>query len=398
VNHFTTVSDLTSSLKSVLSEHFSQISVSGEITNFKPSPQGHWYFSIRDSKSTISGVMFRGKTTRVPFHPMDGQRIKVWGSITIYEPQGKYQILVEAMEKAGVGDILKELEERKQRFLEEGLFDPARKQPLPLFPKLIGVVTSPTGAAIRDILQVLARRAKGSRIVVFPTLVQGSQAAEQIADQIYSANKFIKPDVIIVARGGGSLEDLLPFSEEILVRAIATSSIPIITGIGHETDNSLSDFVADLRAPTPSAAAELASGQQEELLKRVMNAGSSIISSFGSEKRRLELALKPFYQDRLEETFRTYLQPLLMRIDDSLMQLFTSMEAILSSSSSKLNQLRAIIETANPKEVLSRGYTMIQLPDSNTIITRSAQLPSSSPICIHFFDATRKGTIDHEDL
>jgi exodeoxyribonuclease VII large subunit len=253
-----TVSQITSLIKEILEASFNNITLEGEISNWRPSAAGHIYFTLKDSDSQIKAVIFRGAASKLSFSPKDGNKVRCKGRLSVYAPQGNYQIIVTSMELAGQGNILQMLEDRKKKLAAEGLFDSNRKKNLPMFPKTIGVVTSPTGAAIRDILNVSKRRNPTININILPAIVQGDGAAQTIVKMIELANFYELCDVLIIGRGGGSLEDLLPFSEESVVRAIANSKIPTISAVGHEIDWAISDFAADRRAPTPSAAAEMA--------------------------------------------------------------------------------------------------------------------------------------------
>ncbi|MBQ5877312.1 MAG: exodeoxyribonuclease VII large subunit, partial [Treponema sp.] len=230
------VSELNSLLKDVLEGTFPSIKIEGEISNYRPNSSGHLYFTLKDTTSQISAVMFRSNVMSLSFVPKDGVKVQCTGRITVYPPRGNYQILITKMEVAGEGDVLKMLEDRKRRLAMEGLFESQRKRQLPAFPKTIGVVTSSTGAALRDILQITRRRNPCVSVIIFPALVQGDEAAPSIVKQINTANAYNMCDVLIVGRGGGSLEDLLPFSEEIVVRAIAASKIPVVSAVGHEID------------------------------------------------------------------------------------------------------------------------------------------------------------------
>ena len=253
------VSEITKCIKDYLEGEYYSIQIEGEVSGFKPSSSGHYYFTLKDSSAAISAVLFSRSVKNAGYLPKDGDLVVVTGSVTVYAKSGNYQIVCSAIEKAGQGDIFAELEKRKQRLAAEGLFDPAKKRPIPPYPKRIGVVTSPNGAAIRDILRVLKRRNNTIDLVILPAPVQGDEAAPIIAAQIRRANMFRLCDVLLVSRGGGAPEDLLPFSEEEVVRAVAASEIPTISAVGHEIDVVLTDFAADLRAPTPSAAAEVVS-------------------------------------------------------------------------------------------------------------------------------------------
>ncbi len=393
MTHFTTVSQLTNSIKDLLSENFTSIALEGEISNFRPASSGHWYFSLKDSESIISAVMFRGRNSRVSFVPKDGMKVQVLGNVTVYNQRGQYQIVCEAMNQAGIGQILAELEERKNRLAAQGLFQPERKKPIPLVPKRIGVVTSPTGAAIRDILNVLSRRAPSSTIIILPTLVQGELAAPEIVRQIDTANTHHMADVLILARGGGSLEDLLPFSAEEVVLAVSRSTIPIVTGVGHETDTCIADLAADFRAPTPSAAAELVSGHHQELRERVRAHSRTIIGEMVNLRKRMILAMKPFAPERLEDTFRAYLQPYLQRIDDATSDMVGGLDSLIQARKIQLTRLRTTLEVSSPKEVLNRGYAIVRNIRDGSIISLAEQAETGMHVSIQFSDASKNAEI-----
>ena len=266
------VSELTQQIKLNLERSFSSLWVAGEISNLKQPSSGHYYFTLKDDQSQISAVMFRGSTRHLRFRPQDGMAVLVWGHVTVYEPRGAYQIRVERMEPRGKGSLQLAFEQLKEKLGKEGLFETSRKRPIPLLPRRIGIVTSPSGAALRDLCRILHRRFPNLEVLVYPAQVQGDLAAAEIAKGIQVLNRLAQKDVIdvlIVARGGGSLEDLWPFNEESVARAIATSAIPVMSAVGHEVDYTIADFVADVRAPTPSAAAELVVRQKDDFLDRV---------------------------------------------------------------------------------------------------------------------------------
>jgi len=290
-----TVSELSSALKDAIEEGFSRVRIRGEISGFKRAASGHLYFSLKDTDAVIDGVCWRGTAGRLDLSPEDGMEVVATGRITTYAPRSRYQIVVEAMELAGEGALLKLLEERRKKLADEGLFDADRKRELPFLPDVIGVVTSPTGAVIRDILHRVHDRFP-RRVLLWPVLVQGAGAGDQIAAAIEGFNrlkpggpeakeKVPRPDVLIVARGGGSLEDLMAFNEENVVRAAAKSEIPLISAVGHETDTTLIDFAADVRAPTPTAAAERAVPVRIDLMAQVADDGARMV---GALKRRVE--------------------------------------------------------------------------------------------------------------
>ncbi|TXK90204.1 exodeoxyribonuclease VII large subunit, partial [Parageobacillus sp. SY1] len=236
--------------------HLRDLWIKGEISNFKYHSRGHMYFTLKDEQARIQAVMFAGYNQYLSFRPEDGMKVLVRGEISVYEPSGNYQIYVKEMQPEGIGNLYLAYEQLKKRLEAEGLFSPEHKKPIPAFPRYIGVVTSPTGAAIRDIMTTIRRRYPIATVILFPTLVQGEQAAESIVRSIEKANELGYIDVLIVGRGGGSIEELWAFNEEIVARAIFASEVPIISAVGHETDFTIADFVADLRAPTPTGAAE----------------------------------------------------------------------------------------------------------------------------------------------
>ncbi|MGQ9647345.1 MAG: exodeoxyribonuclease VII large subunit [Thermodesulfobacteriota bacterium] len=264
-----TVSELTREIKDILETQFADILVEGEISNLKVPPSGHIYFTLKDDFSQIRGVLFRNQARALRFSPEDGLHVICRGRVSLYEKRGEYQLILEEMEPKGIGALQLAFLQLKERLEREGLFDPARKKPIPMLPQKIGIVTSPTGAVIRDMLQIFRRRFENVHLVVYPVRVQGEGAASEIAEGIEYFNEQKEVDVIIVARGGGSLEDLWAFNEEEVARAIFHSQIPVISAVGHETDYTISDFVADVRAPTPSAAAELAVKDKRDIKKMI---------------------------------------------------------------------------------------------------------------------------------
>lgn len=381
-NHVFKVSEITAHIKELLESSFPAVSIEGELSNFRPASSGHWYFTLKDQDAVIQAVMFKYRSSRVRFQPADGLKVVVRGNISVYAKRGNYQIICESMEKAGEGDILAMLEQRKRDLAAEGLFAPERKRPLPFFPRRIAVVTSPTGAAIRDILQVLGRRSSGLDVVILPAPVQGDEAGRKIAAQIRRADMLKLGDVLIVGRGGGSLEDLLPFSEEEVVRAIAASEIPVISAVGHEIDTSLSDLAADLRAPTPSAAAEIVSRSREDLAERVGRLHEELQSQVRNKVERIRLLLQQFTPENLENRFRQVMQPYQLRLDDCKEQALRSMQDLLLRYRHRVEILKGNLEANSPRAVMARGYAVVTDRSTGTLIADPAQVSIGEEIDI----------------
>jgi exodeoxyribonuclease VII large subunit len=356
-----TVSELTEFIRQTLEGSFPLVIVEGELSNCRPSSTGHLYFTLKDASASISCILFRGQMRGITFQPKDGMLIRVRGRLSVYAQRGTYSIVCDEMEQAGTGDILAMLEDRKRRLAAEGLFDQERKKPIPRFPETVGVVSSPTGAAVRDILNILGRRAGGIRVIILPAPVQGSEAGEIIARRIDQANRWRLAEVLIVGRGGGSLEDLLPFSEEGVVRAVAASEIPVISAVGHEIDWALCDFAADLRAPTPSAAAELVSADWAETLGQVQDLRESLAGVMMHRIERIRLLLKPFRLEDLEMRFRSILQPRLLRFDDAKEALLLALRERLGDLRRRLELAGRSLEAGNPRAILERGYSVVTL-------------------------------------
>ena len=378
-----TVSELTELIRQSLEEGFPAVLVEGEMSNCRPASSGHLYFSLKDSGAKIDAVMFKNRLRTLNFEPKDGMLLRVRGSLSVYAPRGSYSIVCEEMELAGAGDILAMLEKRKQKLAAEGLFDDERKRALPRFPRVIGVVSSPSGAAIRDILNILGRRAAGVRVIVLPAAVQGADAALLLVRRIEQANQWKLADVLIVGRGGGSLEDLLPFSDEALVRAVAASEIPVISAVGHEIDFPLCDFAADLRAPTPSAAAELVSENRAAALDDIRNLTANFAAVMQNRLEKARLLLKPFGADDLEYRFRAILQPRLIRFDDAKEKLIANLSQRIAAVRGKLELLRIALETASPMAIMERGYSVVVNERTGKVMRNAEEAACGDRLCIH---------------
>ena len=364
------VSQITDLIKEILETSFRTITIEGEISNWRPSAAGHIYFTLKDNAAQIKAVIFRGAAMRLNFRPKDGDKVRCSGSLSVYAPQGNYQIIVNTMEIAGAGNILQMLEERKRKLAAEGLFDESRKKALPALPKTIGVVTSPTGAAIRDILNVAKRRNPGVNITLLPAIVQGEGAAQTICKMIEIANFYKLCDVLIVGRGGGSLEDLLPFSEESVVRAVAASEIPTISAVGHEIDWALCDYAADRRAPTPSAAAEMAVPLLADIQQNLAAYKDNFYEIMKQKLKTTRLLVKSFNPESLEVRFRNIQQPLLNRFAAAREALSENLQNKIRDLRVRLSQNVTILENASPQTIFDRGYSMVT--DASGKVVRDA--------------------------
>lgn len=380
-NHVFSVSQITSIIKDILESSFRSITIEGEISNYRPSSSGHVYFTLKDEKAQIKAVMFKGSTYSLTFKPKDGDKVRCFGNISLYEPQGNYQIIITKMEPVGTGNILQMIEQRKQKLAAEGLFNSEKKRNLPAFPKTIGVVTSPTGAAIRDILNVAKRRNKNINILVFPAIVQGDEAAKNISKMIEIANFYNLCDILIVGRGGGSLEDLLPFSDENVVRAIANSKIPTISAVGHEIDVSLSDYAADKRAPTPSAAAEMAIPLQADIKQKIFQFKTELYQNIKQEIEQKRLLIKSFNSENFEIRFRNIEQPFLNRFDNAKENLSKNILERIEKTRTQIKNCITILENSSPQTILERGYSMVTDSKGN-IIKKSSSLKIGDEIKI----------------
>lgn len=421
-----TVSQLTRRVKNLLESEISYIWVSGEISNWRVSPAGHAYFTLKDQDSQLDAVMFRGKLMKVKFGPESGLEVIVNGLVTVYEKRGSYQIICDEMQPKGMGALQLAFEKLKRRLDEEGLFADEHKKPLPLLPKRIGVVTSPTGAAIRDVLNVINRRFANVHVVLCPARVQGDEAAEEIVEAIRLLDAW-GVDVMIVGRGGGSIEDLWPFNEEIVVRAVYEARTPVISAVGHEIDYALTDFAADVRAPTPSAAAEIVVQERQALVSRVRDLGQRLAKSASdrveSARHRLALARSSYVFQRPEELLRERRQradDLRLRLEGALLEqarsarnrleratrslvllspanqlrrageqlaafrfrLLQAGAAALENGRARLRPTAARLNALSPLAILSRGYAIVRKLPDRTLVREAAQLASGDRVLL----------------
>ncbi len=367
------VTDLNLYIKDIIAvdDILGDVLVKGEISNFKAHSSGHMYMSLKDSGSVLRAVMFRSAAAKLTFAPQNGTKVVAHGRIAVYERDGQYQLYIDKMQPEGQGDLYAAFEMLKQKLAKEGLFDPAHKKRLPKYPKRIGVVTAPTGAAIRDIINVLTRRFSYADIVLYPVLVQGENSAASIVSAINYFNATKSADVLIVGRGGGSIEDLWSFNEEAVARAIYDCEIPIVSAVGHEIDFTISDFVADLRAPTPSAAAELVVPSQDELSEKFNNVYKLIYKQARQiiENRRMRVercADRPIFKnpkDRIDDK-RIYL--------DNLEHMFeTAAQSVLKEKKRLLSENAAKLDAMSPLGTLGRGYSVAK--SDNGVIIRSVE-------------------------
>ena len=387
------VSDLNLYIKEKIAgdEALNAVVVKGEISNFKNHYTGHLYFTLKDEKSLIKCIMFKSYADRLGFKPKDGMKVMVFGSVSVFERDGIYQIYVKAMKEDGVGDLYEAYEKLKANLEKEGLFDEVHKKKIPLKPNVIGVLTSRTGSVIRDIINVSTRRNPNTYIRLFPVPVQGPGAAEEIARGIKLMNEKKLADVLIIGRGGGSLEDLWPFNEEIVARAIYNSEIPIISAVGHETDFTISDFVADLRAPTPSAAAELANPDIYELKEKI---NSYKQRSRLALKKKLEVMRLRFDKIKASQVFKDPYKKIneySLELDKCVRNIEISIKNKHSKAKSDFIEIVTKLDALSPLKTLARGYS---ITEKNGIIIKSKKdLNKDDEIQLRFTDGEKQAKI-----
>jgi len=378
-----TVSEITREIKVLLEEHLRPLWVEGEVSNYVHHTSGHRYFTLKDETGQLRCVMWKWQG-RLSFTPEDGMKVLAYGRISVYERGGQYQLVVSELQPAGVGELRLAFEQLKERLATEGLFEESRKRALPVFPQSIGVVTSPTGAAIRDIAHGIGRRFPSAQIVLWPVRVQGEGAAPEIAEGIEKLNAYGEVDVIIVGRGGGSLEDLWAFNEEVVARAIYGSEIPVISAVGHEIDCTIADFVADCRAPTPSAAAEMAVPDREALFRTVTDLRMRATEAI---ERRIEEATRRVSDLRHSYVFRQMddrIAERWQRLDELEGRLGRALDYLMMGKRARLQETVGRLEGLSPLSVLSRGFSVCRKMPQGCVVRDSAELNVGDKVEVTF--------------
>lgn len=432
-NKVLTVEQLNTQIRSLIEGQLGVVWIQGEISNFKPHSSGHFYFSLKDAKSQISAIMFRGHNSKLKFKPQDGLEVIVRGRVTVYEPRGNYQIACDLMEPVGAGALQKQFEQLKEKLKAEGLFESSRKKSIPAYPRSVAIVTSPTGAAIQDILNIMKRRAQGVHITVVPSIVQGAAAAPQLCEAFKNAIR-LNPDVIIIGRGGGSIEDMWCFNDESLARLIASSHIPVISAVGHEIDFTICDFVSDLRAPTPSAAAELVSKSSNETSLRLTQLSQNVTSYLNKNlnlkkqnlthlSKRLKDPKKTLQDfalknddlfDRLELAMKNYIAGLskdtiLLRnklvtptqalnqyksyLEQRNIKLKNAIETKIKERKFRFQNYSSLLDSLSPLKVVDRGYSIVKYKDQ--VIKSIKQIKKDQDINIKVQDGVIVAKVTH---
>lgn len=385
-----TVSQAVQKIRQRLESSFPSLWIRGEISNFIAHGSGHWYFSLKDGQTQIKAVMFRGYNQRLSFQPKNGEEIILEGEISLYPPRGDCQIIGRWMERLGSGLLQQEFERLKKKLEKEGLFDPKRKKPLPLFPRHVGIISSPTGAAVRDILQILKNRWRGLKVTLIPALVQGEEAAASLVRGLKMAEK-LKPDVLIIGRGGGSIEDLQAFNDEALARTISAHPIPIISAVGHEIDFTISDFSADVRAETPSSAAVMVVKSAEELLQKLFQlerqSSQHIQLKLNVLKEKLFTLEKGLVRpDRL-------IQDLLQKTDEAMLRLAASFRQLIEKKGLELDSHLKVLKSLNPKTVMERGFSIVSKTEGGEVLKSAEKIKVKDSVHIHFFKGEASASI-----
>ena len=388
-----TVTDLNLYVKDkfVQDEFLNNVLVKGEISNFKRHYTGHLYFTLKDENSLIKCVMFKGYSDKLQFSPSEGNKVIVFGTVSVYERDGVYQIYVKAMQEDGLGDLYQKFQKLKQDLEEQGYFDINHKKQIPKMPKVIGVLTSKTGSVVKDIINVSTRRNPNVNLRIYPVPVQGEGAAEKIASAIKYMNENKLADVLIIARGGGSLEDLWPFNEKIVADAIYDSELPIISAVGHETDFTIADFVADLRAPTPSAAAELAVPNMKDVIDKIDLCQKRLRDSLIKKLEYMRLKYEKCISSQVFKEPKRFIYDNYQKLDVYLKRLDNSIKIKQKEEKTKYVELVAKLDALSPLKTLTRGYTITQM--GGKVIKSSKDLKSGDEISLRFVDGEKKANV-----
>jgi exodeoxyribonuclease VII large subunit len=378
------VTDITRQIKMSLEQRFPRVWIQGEISNFKQHTSGHLYFTLKDEGAQISATMWRSRVSGLLFTPEDGMKVVARGGITVYPPRGSYQLDVEQLTPVGIGELQLAFERLKQKLAAEGLFDEGRKRALPAFPERIGIITSETGAALQDMRNVLARRFPFVKVLLMPVRVQGAGASDEIAQALREMNQYGKVDVIIVGRGGGSLEDLWAFNEEVVARAIAASEIPVVSAVGHEIDFTIADFVADLRAPTPSAAAELVVPDRLELLEVIRNneytMRQALSQMITTHRERIRSLVSSYALNRPRDLVREFIQ----RVDELQRSIGMNFAHRYERMAQDVESLAKRLSAVSPGSILKRGYAIVRKGEA--VVTHAKELKPRDETVIEFQD------------
>jgi exodeoxyribonuclease VII large subunit len=370
----------------------------GEISNWRPAPSGHVYFTLKDSEASMRCVMWRSSVPRLSYLPGgDGEQVLAHGYISVYEPSGQYQLYVDEIQPVGLGALHAQFQRLKARLAEEGLFDESRKRPLPAFPRRIGVVTSPAGAALRDILNVLRRRYPLVEVILSPSQVQGAEAPPQIVSALRALWAVDGVDVILLARGGGSLEDLWAFNDERVARTVAASPIPVVCGVGHETDFTIADFAADLRAPTPTAAAELVTPNREELAERLGLFEAHLATGAAELIARQRRVLAGEVRALRRVSPQAWIERRRQRLDDLDRAAHTSVAHRLALGRERLNGLLSRLSSLNPQATLARGYAVVRRGDDGRVVSRRDQVSPGDRLSVQVSDGEFKTVVQGEN-
>ena len=391
------VSEATKLIKQLIESQLPHMWIEGEISNFIHHSSGHMYFSVKDAKATMSCTMWAGRNALLRFEPVNGMKVLLHGRITVYERRGQYQLDVHEMHPSGVGALQMAFEQLKEKLLEEGLFDESHKQELPQFPEAIGIVTSPTGAALRDLFSVLRRRWPAAELILRPALVQGDGAAKDVADAISEFNDYGNVDLLIVGRGGGSLEDLWAFNEEIVARAIHDSEIPIISSVGHEGDLTIAAFVADVRAATPSAAAELAVPDSKEvfaLISQQISRAYSLTKAQTAQAREKLNGLQLSYGlRRPRDIVKQYSQ----RLDELSLRMQRAASAHAAKERMRFEALKRELNALSYESILKRGFVVIRDAEDGKVLSSVSQVNAKHAVEITFSDGTLEGELNRKN-